>query len=333
VKVFVTGGTGLVGTPIVRMLVHRGIEVTALVRGDRGADRMRELGATPRLGVVEDPRTWEDLGAHEGVIHSAALVAARRPWQNFFQVNVEGTRLAAATARRLGARLVHISSVAVYGRSAADDPEGSRNEAAPLGALAEHDYYARSKRLAEEMVRAEVAIGLEAVILRPCVIYGEDDRLFLPRLSAVARLGWLPRVGAGDRPMALVHADSVADAAVRALVTPQAASRIYLVANDDDITPREFVAALSDGLGRSIRSVPVPAPAALALARGAEAVLRVLGPGLYPGTLSGAVRFWRGGNPYTSARARAELGWAPRVRHREAIAELVRRSARAGSRD
>jgi nucleoside-diphosphate-sugar epimerase len=328
VRVFVTGGTGLVGTPIVRMLVRRGVEVTALVRSDPGAARMRELGATPRFGGVEDPRTWEDIGAHEGVIHSAALVAARLPWQNFFQVNVEGTRLAAATARRLGARLIHVSSVAVYGRKAADEPAGSRNEAAPLGALAEHDYYARSKRLAEEMVRAEVAIGLEAVMLRPCVVYGADDRLFLPRLAAAARLGWLPRVGAGDRPMAIVHADSVADAAVRALDTPQAASRIYLVTNDGDITPREFVAAMSDGLGRPIRSVPIPPSAALGIARGAEAVLRVLGPGLYPGTLSGAVRFWRGGNPYTSERARAELGWAPDVRHREVVAELVRGYAR-----
>jgi nucleoside-diphosphate-sugar epimerase len=329
VRVFVTGGTGLVGEPVVRALLRRGDSVSALVRNEQAATRMRALGATPVLGSVEDARMWDAITAADGVIHSAALVAARTPWQSFFQVNVEGTRLAAATAHRLGARLVHVSSVAVYGRQAADEPPGSRSESAPFGPLEEQDFYARSKRLAEDMVRSEVALGLEAVILRPCVIYGEGDRLFIPRMAAVARHGWMPRIGAGNLPMAVVHADSVADAAVRALDTPRAASRIYHVTNDGEITNREFVAALSEGVGRRIRTVPLPEEAALVIARGVQAFLRVIGPGLYPGTITSAVRFWRGGNPYTSARAAEELGWTPAVPHREAIAALARRYAQS----
>ena len=115
-RVFVTGGTGLVGEPVVRALVRRGDAVDALVRTEHAAIRMQALGATPVFGTIEDPRTWDSLTRADGVIHSAALVASRTPWQTFFQVNVEGTRLAAATAHRLGARLGHISSVAVYGR-------------------------------------------------------------------------------------------------------------------------------------------------------------------------------------------------------------------------
>jgi nucleoside-diphosphate-sugar epimerase len=325
--VLVTGGTGLVGEPVIRALLARGDSVVALVRSRESAEKATACGASPLLGTVEDPRVWDTITGVDGVIHSAALVAARTPWQSFFQVNVEGTRLAAATARRLGVRLVHISSVAVYGRQAADEPPGSRSEHAPLGPLEEHDFYARSKRLAEEMVRAEVAVGLEAVILRPCVVYGEGDRLFLPRMAKIARFGWLPRIGAGDLTMAVVHAESVADAAVRALNTPRAASRIYQVTNDGDITPREFVAALSEGLGRPITTIPFPEPAALAVAHGVRALLRVVGPGLYPGSITGAVRFWRGSNPYTSARAAKELGWTPSVPHGRRIAELVRRYA------
>jgi nucleoside-diphosphate-sugar epimerase len=328
VTVFVTGGTGLVGEPVVKALRGRGLVVNALVRSESGAARMRTLGASPVFGAVEDPRVWESIQEAGGIIHCAALVAARTPWQTFFQVNVEGTRLAAAAAHRLGARLVHVSSVAVYGRQASDEPPGSRREGSAFGPLDGHDYYARSKRLAEAMVRAEVARGLEAVILRPCVVYGEGDRLFLPRMAAVARHGWLPRIGAGNLAMALVHADSVAEAALRALDTPGAASRIYNVTNDGEITPRGFVAALADGLGRRVRTFPVPEGAALAAARGVHTVLRLVGPGLYPGTMTGAVRFWRGGNPYTSERANAELGWNPAVAHRQIIATLLRRLSR-----
>lgn len=327
-RVFVTGGTGLVGAPVVAALRSRGDEVDALVRDEAGAARMRALGACPVFGSIEDPRVWDAVRGAGGVIHVAALVAARVPWQTFFQVNVEGTRLAAATARRLGARLVHISSVAVYGRQAYDESPGSRREGAPFGPLDDQDFYARSKRLAEESVRAEVALGLEAVILRPCVVYGEGDRLFLPRMAAAARHGWLPRIGAGNLSMAVVHADSVADAALRALDTPRATSRIYNVTHDGDITPRDFVAALAEGVGRRIRTVRIPEGAALAAAHGVQAALRVVGPGLYPGTITGAVRFWRGGNPYTSERAHAELDWNPAVPHRQVIAALVRRLSR-----
>jgi nucleoside-diphosphate-sugar epimerase len=299
--------------------------VEVLVRSDAGAARIRELGASPVVGTVEDPRVWEARAGADGVIHIAALISARTPWPTFFKINVEGTRLAAQAARRMGARLVHLSSVAVYGRQALDDAPGSRSEHSPLGPLEEHDYYARSKRLAEEAVRAEVALGLEAVLLRPCVIYGEDDRLFLPKLAAVARRGWIPTVGAGDRAMALVHADSVADAAVRALTAPGAVNRIYNVTNDGEITAREFVQALAEGVGRTVRTVRVPEEAALTVARGVQAVLRLIGPGLYPGTLTSAVSFWRGGNPYTSDRAHEELGWRPSVDHRAMIAAAVRR--------
>jgi len=324
-RVLVTGGTGLVGRPLVAGLRARGVAVDALVRSESGAATMRELGASPVHGCIEDPRVWEAVPATDGIIHVAALIAARTPWPTFFKINVEGTRLAAQAARRLGARLVHLSSVAVYGRQAVDEAPGSRGERSPLGPLEEQDYYARSKRLAEEAVRAEVALGLEAVILRPCVIYGDDDRLFLPRLAAVARHGWLPTVGAGDRTMAVVHAESVADAAVRALTTPGAASRIYNVTNDGEITAREFVQALGEGFGRPVRTVRVPEGAARAAARGVQALLRLIGPGLYPGTLTSAVTFWRGGNPYTSDRAREELDWRPAVDHRARITAAVRR--------
>lgn len=328
-KLFVTGGTGLVGEPVVRALVARGDEVTALARDPAGAERMRRLGAASVKGVVEDPRLWDALPGFDGVIHVAALVAARAPWQRFFQVNAEGTRLAAAAARRLGARMVHVSSVAVYGRQAADDPPGSRNEHSPFGPIEQHDFYARSKRLAEEMVRAEVALGLDAVILRPCVVYGAGDRLFLPRLARIARRGWLPRIGPGTAPLALVHAESVAAASLLALDTAGASRRIYQVTNDGEVTAAELVAGMAEGLGRRVRTVPLPEGVALALAGGLQVALRVVGPGLYPGTITGAVRFWRGGNPYTSARAGEELGWRPAVPHRERIAALVRESFRA----
>jgi nucleoside-diphosphate-sugar epimerase len=324
VNVFLTGGTGLLGRHVIKHLSADGARVVALARDDAGESAIRALGAVPLRGRAEDPRTWERVLPCRVIVHAAALIAARAPWPVFYQANVEGTRLAATTARRIGARLVHVSSVAVYGRRAYDVEALGIGERFPFGPLEDHDFYARSKRLAEEVVREEADRGLEAVILRPCVIYGPGDRLFLPRLAAVARHGWLPLVGNRNAPLALVHARNVAAGVVAAALLPRAADRVYNLTNDDEITPRDFVAAIGEGIGRRIRTVRVPEAAAMAAARLVAAGLRVVGPGLYPGTLTGAVRFWRGGNPYRSNAARADLGWHPLIRHAEGVREAAR---------
>ncbi len=328
-NVFLTGGTGLLGRHVIEQLGAGGGRVVALARDEAGESALRAMGASPLRGRVEDSRTWDRVLPCQAIVHAAALIAARVPWPVFYQSNVEGTRLAATTARRIGARLVHISSVAVYGRRAYDVEPLSIGERFPFGPLEEHDFYARSKRLAEEVVREEVDRGLEAVILRPCVIYGPGDRLFLPKLAAVARRGWLPIFGKGEAPLALVHARNVAVGVAAAASVPLAAGRVYNLANDDEISPRAFVAAIGEAIGRRVRTVTVPEAAALAAAQLVEAGLRLVGPGLYPGTMTGAVRFWRGGNPYRSHAARADLGWRPVIRHAEGVREAARAALRS----
>jgi nucleoside-diphosphate-sugar epimerase len=145
------------------------------------------------------------------------------------------------------------------------------------------------------------------------------------RLVAVARHGW--PAGEEGSLLALVH-PGVAAGVVAAAIVPLAAGRVYNLTNDDEISPRAFIAAIGDGIGRRVRTVTVPETAALATARVMEAGLRIVGPGLYPGTLTGAVRFWRGGNPYRSHAARTDLGWHALIRHAEGVREAARDAIR-----
>src|SRR3989442_13094434 len=117
--VLVTGASGLVGSHVVEALVARGERVRALVRpASRAA--AAPLGAEAVAGDVTDPAVWQ-RAAHgvRAIVHAAAIVQRRASWERYVAVNVEGTRLAVAAARAARARLVHISSVAVYGGSAA----------------------------------------------------------------------------------------------------------------------------------------------------------------------------------------------------------------------
>jgi len=315
--IFLTGGTGLLGRHILAELAAAGTRVTALARTPRAAAILRARGAEPLEGSIDDPGLWRRVEDATAVVHSAAVIARGAGWDEYRRVNVEGTALAAARARELGIPLIHISSVAVYSKGAGEAPAGTVGEDWPIGSRSHAGYYPRSKRLAEDAVWEEVGRGLRAIVLRPCVVYGEGDRLFLPGIARIARQGWFPLVGSGTLPLAIVHSQSVALAVLAALNARQGWDRAYNVTNDDEITGLEFTASLQEGLGRRVRPVRIPAPMAFGAAHLLDALRRLLGTTL-PG-VGAAFRFLRGGNPYTSVAARTALGWRPAVRHREAL--------------
>src|SRR5947199_9550216 len=175
--VLVTGGSGLVGSHVIEALRARGEPGRGLVgRASRAV--IERLGAEAVPGDVRDAAVWHAaVQGVRGLVHAAALLQQRASWQEYEAVNVDGTRRAALAARTAGARLVHISSVAVYGGLANYRPESERRtEDFPFAPIPEHDFYARSQRLAETGLREAAEDGLHAVALRPNVIYRERDR-------------------------------------------------------------------------------------------------------------------------------------------------------------
>jgi nucleoside-diphosphate-sugar epimerase len=329
VTIVVTGGSGLVGSHVIAALVARGVAVRAIARpGSRAA--VERLGATAVTGDVTDATTWRAAlhapGGVRGVVHAAALVAQRAALDDYLAVNVTGTVAAARAARTAGGRLVHLSSVSVYGRATTYAAgRGTIDESFPFLPLRPSDYYARSKRLAEERLWEECERGgLWAVALRPNVIYGERDRLFSPRVARVVRWGVVPQIGPGGNVLSIVYAGNVAAAVLAALDADAPGGRAYNVTNDGALTQREFVDAFAAALDTRVRRLRVArAPAAVAVGV-VMALARLARPGRYGGVAHGAVHFLAGDNPYRSDRARAELGWRPPVEPRTAIERTVR---------
>lgn len=324
--VLLTGGSGLVGSHVIEALRACGHPVRALVR-PAAVPTVRALGAEPVTGDVTDRTAWARAAVGiSGIVHAAAFVARRTSLDAFRAVNVGGTERAIETARTAGVPLVHVSSVAVYGRDAAF-AEGPQcvTEDYTFRPLPDWDYYARSKREAELAVQLAARTGgVAAVAIRPNVIYGERDRLFAPRVVRFVRHGMVPQVGSGQNHLSCVYAGNVAAAVVTALERVREGFRAYNTTNDSDLTQREFFETFAQAAGKSVRWIPVPTP----LVRAGIALYAtwqsVTSPGVYPGVGRAAVGFLTGENPYSSERARAELDWRPRVPPREAIARTVR---------
>jgi nucleoside-diphosphate-sugar epimerase len=321
----VTGATGLVGSHIVERLLQDGWTVRALVRSL--SPWLQSLAVESRQGDVLDPDSFSRAATGCDVIfHTAAAITPSGGWEAFRRLNVDGTQTAIGAAERSGARLLQLSSVAVYGPDARYRPTGEKtSEDMPLAPLPDGAYYARSKRESEELVLAAHATGrIWATAVRPDVIYGCRDRQFVPRMARIIRRGVAPIIGDGRTTLAMVHASSVADGAVRAATRESAGGRVYNLANDFDVTVREFFTWGAEGLGRRVRLLSIPKPMAQTAFTALVYALKIATAGRLSVLSSGSLDFLTRDNPFTSERARKELGWSPTVRPERGVPEAFR---------
>jgi nucleoside-diphosphate-sugar epimerase len=320
-SVLVTGGGGLVGSHVIERLRARGHRVRTLVRDNAGRAAAQAQGAEPVFGLVEQPASWEAAKGVDAIVHAAAIIQ-QSAWPAYHAVNVEGTRLAGEAAARHKARLVHVSSVAVYRRSG-HEGSATMDEDSPLRGNDPSDNYGRSKALAEEALWSVMrASGASAVALRPCLIYGERDRVFLPKVLAAMRWGVAPIVGGGDNTLAMVYAGNVADAVVAALENPTVQGP-FNVANDGRLTQREFFDTVSRAAGRRLRYLHLSRGAARAAGMAWGVASSVVGRSAYPG-IPAALQFLGRDNPYTSQRATDRLGWRPSTTPAEGLERAMR---------
>jgi nucleoside-diphosphate-sugar epimerase len=318
----VTGATGLVGSHIAERLIADGWTVRALVRSNASPAILRELGVEPITGDVLDARSFAQAAAGCDVIfHTAAAITQRGDWETYRHINVDGTRNAIEAAERSGARLLHLSSVAVYGPRGRYAAAGRKtSEDLPLGPLPERAFYARSKRESEELVLGAHRAGrIWATAVRPSVIYGKRDRQFVPRLGRLLSRGFMPLIDGGRSIFAVVEATNVADGAILAATRDAAGGRAYNLANDFDVTVKDFFRFAAGGIGKRIRFVPVPWALAVGTLRIVKSAARVLAAGRPTALSQVSIDFVAKDNPFTSDRARYELGWNPSVRPSDAV--------------
>jgi nucleoside-diphosphate-sugar epimerase len=255
-RVLLTGATGFVGSHIAGAFVEAGYEVLC---GVRASSDMRWISDLPIERVSLDlkggaeglPRAVENADL---VVHAAGITRARRV-EDYHSVNAEGTRRLAVAAFEAGVRrFVLISSLAARGP---DDPTKDDH---PESA------YGRSKLEAEAYLRS-LGGRMEAVVLRPAAVYGPRDTDLLP-LFKMANRGWLP-LPSGANLLQPVYATDVARAALAAVREPLGFGP-FPVAENRLYTWKEVIAGLEKALGRTVRTVRLPAAAFTLAGRAAE---------------------------------------------------------------
>lgn len=328
-RVFLTGGSGLLGSHLAAHLCDRGHEVVALHRSGSDTHALKAPGCRLVVGDVRHGGAalapLMDGCTH--IVHAAALVYRGTSWPEIRAVNVEGVRNVLEAAAAAGVRhAVYVSSVTVYGAV-----EGPVDESSPVDSdVPARDLYARSKREGERAARTvEASHGLPVTVLRPSGLYGEGDRLLSVRVARTVRYGVAFTLGSGRNTVPAVYAGNLA-VAVRLAMEAERGRTTYDVGCDHPLTQRALLKGIARGMGRRPMLVPLPEP----LVRAGADVLGALGlsvPGVERLPLGRAARLAMRPNPYGARRIREELGWEPPHRHEDALVRTGRWLRAAGA--
>jgi nucleoside-diphosphate-sugar epimerase len=313
----VTGAAGQLGSHIVEQLRAAGERVRALVRPGTDTTFLREQGAELVEGDLRDPpAVIRAVAGAQIVYHCAAKVGDWGRWSEFRdQAQILTSNVVAACRREHVGRLLHVSSISVYGHPRLRSGERVI-ETAPLGQnYWWWDYYPRSKVLAEEIAWQFP----DVTVVRPSWIYGPRDRVTIPRVVPALLERRVPIIGPGNNLLNIIYAGDVAAGAIRAANHVGAVRQAYNLCSEGEITQKDLVDALTDALGLPRLERHMPYFLAMRYAFLCELFARALRRKRPPTITRFAIYLIGRPTQYSIAKAREQLGWQPRMTIQEGV--------------
>lgn len=305
----ITGATGFVGSAVARVLAARGHRLRLMARP--GADLSNTVGLDAERvdGDLTRPETFD--AALSGCRYLFHVAADYRLWVpdpgRMMTANVTGTRLLMLAAQRAGVeKIVYCSSVAALGLIG----DGSvADEETPVDPAKIVGVYKQSKYRAEqEVLRLVRETALPAVIVNPSTPVGPRDIKPTPtgRMIADAASGKMPAFV--DTGLNIVHVDDVAEGHALALERGTVGRKYIL--GGEDMSLRELFALVSGIAQRTPPRLSLDQRVLWPLAIGAETAARLFG--IDPVVTREMLSMSKKKMYFSSARARAELGYVPR---------------------
>jgi nucleoside-diphosphate-sugar epimerase len=253
-RIFLTGGTGYIGSAVLDALLRAGHNVTALVRDNQKAARVAGRGAHPVVGNLADPESYRTAAdAQDGYILTAFDTSPGKG-PAIDRIALDAIFAAAKRPRTAGPKspetrfIIYTSGVWVLGRT----PEPAA-ENAPLNPI-QHVSWRPDH---EDYVLKSATDRLRTIVVRPGVVYGRSAGL-VGDLFKAASNGLVRVVGDGNNHWPLIYDRDLADLYAR-LAAREDAAGVYHANDEGDERVNDIVSAISPYVTfvPDVRHVPI----------------------------------------------------------------------------
>lgn len=251
-KVLLTGGTGFLGSRLIKALESNGVLTTAPVRrAVRSTEFTNYTINEDLLNIIKEESIFKGVDV---LIHSAALAHSKNLKKEAYEeINTNLTLVLAKAAAKFNLkRFIFISTIGVNGVS--------NNKAFKVG---DHpnpvEDYAISKYKAEiGLKKIAQETGIEVVIIRPPLVYGKNAPGNFGTLLKVAEKNLPLPLGSINNLRSFVAVDNLIDLIVTCIEHPQAANQTFLISDDENISTSSLLKKLTLAAGKKPRLLPLP---------------------------------------------------------------------------
>jgi nucleoside-diphosphate-sugar epimerase len=245
-KIFVTGGTGFIGSAVVKELIAANYEVLGLARSDPSAQKLKEAGAVPIAGSLSDlPGLKKAAKESDAILH----LAYDPNFRNFFKAaKADRTAISAMAEAIQGTNkpiVITCGLSGIFGKG----QQGNEHE------IPQASFISRTRLRAEKLLFSYTEQNVRTMVIRlPPVVHGEGDHAFTSFLINYAKKNQqVNYVGNGLNIWPAVHRFDAARLYILALENGKAGSVYHAVA--EGIPVKKVATAISEKLGLPLKSV------------------------------------------------------------------------------
>lgn len=253
---FVTGATGFIASHLVERLLQEGFQVRCLVRKNSNTDYLKQLNVELVFGELTGFESLKKgVQGCSHVFHCAAYVSDWGTISEIRQINVTGTRnLLEATLEQPSCRFIYLSTTDVYGHT----NQKNTSEDQPY-ATKFCNWYTQTKIEAElEVMHFHTRYQLPVTIIRPATVYGPRSINVIGEISDAIRSGQMVLINEGKANAGLCYISNLIQAIVLAAESDSAIGECFNVADESQISWKQFIDDLAEQLGEQKKYYNMP---------------------------------------------------------------------------
>lgn len=250
-NILITGATGFVGKRLIEKLIKDGYHITAIVRN---SNKLSYPVNYITLSSIDGATQWQSiLKNHQVVIHLAGQTHGVKDglylpltYDNFYTLNVEGTRNLAEASQKAGVEhFIYLSSIKAQGEfTTPGEALCEDGQSSPL------DDYGKTKFLAEQaLIKTSKGSKMSYTILRPPLIYGPGVKGNFRSLLKIATSSWPLPFAHINNLRSFIYVDNLIDAITQCIKNKKARNQTFLI-QDLTVSTSDLVSIIRQNIGR-----------------------------------------------------------------------------------